>query len=75
MFLFYLGREQQTLLCKTGVVLVVVSCLPGFGRLSDSLALWLDNTAPPPLPLFVVKVRDSKEDEKKHICSDKYKYK
>ena len=33
------SREQQTLLCKTGVVLVVVSCLPGFGRLSGSLTL------------------------------------
>lgn len=61
------SREQQTLLCKTGgVVLVVVSCLPGFGRLSDSLTL-VRQYRSPPLPLFAVKVRDSKEGEKTYL--------
>ena len=49
---------------------------PAYLALVGSLALWLwlDNTAPPPLPLFAVKVRDSKEEEKNVFCSDKYKY-
>ena len=36
----------------------------GFGRGLLLTWLWLDNTAPPPLPLFAVEVRDSKEGKK-----------